>query len=103
MHHPEHKPSDTHCHAIRIFVLCAQWCGVCRQFADGLHSFQADNLHYQITLVDIEEAPEWEERVAVESFPTLFVEGPSGEVLFSGSVEPDFNQLARLLASLQQR
>lgn len=50
--------------------------------------------------VDIEEHPDWEDKVDIESFPTLYVEAANGSVLFSGSIEPDVDQLLRLLGRL---
>lgn len=83
-----------------VFLLCAEWCGVCRAFeipfneaVQALNSIQA---HW----VDIEDSPEWEDRVDIESFPTLHVETADGRVLFSGSIEPDAEQLVRLLGRL---
>jgi protein-disulfide isomerase-like protein with CxxC motif len=54
----------------------------------------------QAQWVDIEDYPEWEDRVDIESFPTLHVETADGRVLFSGSIEPDAEQLVRLLGRL---
>ena len=90
---------STHHH---VYLLCAEWCGVCRAFevpfkavVQGLTSFQA---HW----IDIEDSPAWEDKVNIESFPTLHVETADGQVIFSGSVEPDVDQLVRLLTHLQK-
>ncbi|HEX4916651.1 MAG TPA: thioredoxin family protein [Limnobacter sp.] len=84
----------------RVYLLCAEWCGVCRAFEipfkEALQAFNS----VQAQWVDIEDSPEWEDRVDIESFPTLHVENSDGRVLFSGSIEPDADQLLRLLARL---
>lgn len=84
----------------QISILCAEWCGVCREFSEHLQAFSSKRTEFQISWIDIEESPEWDDRVEVENFPTLYIENGNGEVVFSGSIEPDPAQFERLLDAI---
>lgn len=84
----------------RVYLLCADWCGVCRAFEVPFNEVVQTLGSIQAHWVDIEDFPEWEDKVDIESFPTLHVETADGRVLFSGSIEPDAEQLVRLLGRL---
>ena len=83
-----------------VYLLCAEWCGVCRAFetpfTETVQTLSSVHAHW----IDIEDFPEWEDKVDIESFPTLHVETTDGRVVFSGSIEPDAEQLVRLITRL---
>jgi len=83
-----------------VYLLCAQWCGVCRAFEMPFNEAIQRLSFVQAQWVDIEDFPEWEDKVDIESFPTLHVETTDGRVVFSGSIEPDAEQLVRLITRL---
>jgi thioredoxin 1 len=85
-----------------VYLLCAEWCGVCRAFEMPFNEAIQRLSFVQAHWVDIEDFPEWEDRVDIESFPTLHVETADGQVVFSGSIEPDPDQLLRLLGRLRE-
>lgn len=80
-----------------VYLLCAEWCGVCREFKAPFNQAMQTLALTNASWIDIEEHPDWEDKVDIESFPTLYVEAANGSVVFSGSIEPDIDQLLRLL------
>lgn len=85
-----------------VYLLCAEWCSVCRAFETPFKEATKTMTLLQAHWVDIEDFPEWEDRVDIQSFPTLHIETADGRVVFSGSIEPDADQLLRLLVRLGQ-
>ncbi|WP_275272359.1 thioredoxin domain-containing protein [Limnobacter sp. P1] len=87
-----------------LYLLCANWCRVCREFEELFRSVTNQFPEIRLNWIDIEENPEWEDKVIIESFPTLHIEsrGISGRVIFSGAIEPDAQQLRRLIDSFTQ-
>jgi thiol-disulfide isomerase/thioredoxin len=81
-----------------VVCLCAHWCGTCRDyqavFVGAQGRFQALARFDQI---DIEDEAELLDDVEIENFPTLLI--ARGErVLFFGTITPDAQTLARLIA-----
>lgn len=83
-----------------VYLLCANWCGVCREFEPVFKETVLGSTAFKAHWIDIEEFPEWEDRVNIDSFPTLHVENIEGKVLFSGSIEPDGDHLTRILSRI---
>lgn len=83
-----------------VYLLCAEWCGVCRAFEMPFNVAVQTLTSVEAHWIDIEDSPEWEDKVNIESFPTLHVETTDGRVVFSGSIEPDVEQLVRLITRL---
>jgi thioredoxin 1 len=82
----------------RVHVLCAQWCGVCRDyrsFVDASHRSSGA----QWVWIDIETHSDALGDLDIENFPTLLVtEGD--EVRFLGTITPQPELAERLMASL---
>ena len=67
-----------------IFVLCAEWCGVCRELKRSIPS----SIGQRVSWIDIEADAHLVEGLDIENFPTLAVfRGEDGWV-FYGAVEP---------------
>ncbi|WP_048439514.1 co-chaperone YbbN [Caenimonas sp. SL110] len=83
----------------RVICLCAQWCGVCREWQV---IFQAESaLHPQLEFawIDVEDEADAMGDVDIETFPTLMI-ARDDEPLFFGPVQPSGAQFSRLLSSL---
>ena len=82
-----------------VVCLCAEWCGVCREWRATFE--QQARVHPQLRFawVDVEDEADAMGEVDVETFPTVLV-GRGDEALFLGPVLPSGAGLARLLASL---
>ena len=94
-------PAETLAHADwRIHVLCAQWCGVCRDYRAFVTAQQAQSDQSWVW-VDVEEHSDALGDLDVENFPTLLV--TQGSTLrFLGTVLPQPEVALRLVQSLVQ-
>jgi thioredoxin 1 len=82
---------------LRVICLCAQWCGVCRDYAA---LFAQTGLAFEsqcgFVWIDIEDQAEHLDGIDVENFPTLLI-ARGDEVLFFGTVTPHVPILQRLV------
>lgn len=84
----------------RVYVLCAQWCGVCRDYRTFVTEQQARSDQGWVW-VDVEEHSDALGDLDVENFPTLLVtQGAS--LRFLGTVLPQPEVALRLVQSLVQ-
>ena len=83
-----------------VACLCAQWCGVCRDYEPLMRStlaqFEADRL--TVKWVDIEDHSDILGDVDVQNFPTLLI-ARGDTLLFLGTVTPHAQTLQRLVHS----
>lgn len=93
------SPAAASAEPLLVACLCAQWCGVCRDyrplFEQVLAEARADLLP---VWVDIEDHDELLGDVDVDNFPTLLI-ARGAELLFFGSITPQPQTLQRLLRS----
>lgn len=82
---------------LRVVCLCADWCGVCRDyratFSDAAASFGAAAL---FSWVDIEDDAALLDEVEVENFPGVLI-ARGDRRLFFGTITPQPATLARLV------
>jgi len=84
-----------------VICLCAEWCGVCREWRGIFSEAAAAHPGVRFAWIDIEDEAEAMGDIEVETFPTLLI-GKGTRSWFFGPVQPSGAQLARLLASLAQ-
>ncbi|GAC1607433.1 MAG: hypothetical protein NVS3B2_16370 [Ramlibacter sp.] len=82
-----------------MFGLCAQWCGVCRDWRAVFDQAAARQPADRFVWIDVEDQDELVGDLDIETFPCLLV-GTSQHVLFFGTILPSPELLTRLLASL---
>ena len=82
----------------RVHVLCAQWCGVCRDYRAFVDAPRAGTA-VQWVWVDIEIHSEALGELDIENFPTLLVTH-GADVRFLGAVTPQPEVAERLVKSL---
>jgi thioredoxin 1 len=82
-----------------VFGLCAQWCGVCRDWRAAFDAAAARHPRDRFVWIDIEDEDELVGDLDIETFPTLLV-GSADRVLFFGTILPTPELLSRLLESL---
>jgi thioredoxin 1 len=83
-----------------VICLCAEWCGVCRQWEPVFDALATERPDAAFAWVDVEDEDEAMGDVEVETFPTLLI-AHRGRALFLGPVQPSPSQVSRLLAGLQ--
>ena len=82
--------------AIKILVVCADWCSVCRGYKVTLN----DLSEFDINWIDINDFESLTDEIEVETFPTVIIFNEM-DVLFLGAVEPNKNALISLLSALK--
>jgi thioredoxin 1 len=82
---------------LRVTCLCADWCGVCRDYRPTFDQVAAEfGAGVAFDWLDIEDEAEVLDDLDVENFPTLLI-ARAGRTLFFGTVTPQPGTLARLV------
>jgi len=84
-----------------VICLCADWCGLCRDYAEVFAQMAARYPGSRFAWLDIEDEAELVGDIEVETFPTLLV-ADGGGMRFLGPLMPQAQTLTRLLDSLAQ-
>ena len=82
--------------AFWVVCLCAQWCGVCREWQPHFEELSRAHPQLAFAWVDVEDEADVMGEVDIETFPTLLV-ARGGEPLFFGPIPPSGAGLARLV------
>lgn len=81
---------------VLLACLCAQWCGVCRDYRSRFEEVQAEFPEVRFIWVDVEDDADLVDPVEVENFPTLLI-AVDGKPRFFGPLAPHRETLARLV------
>jgi len=85
--------------AWQVICLCAEWCGVCREWQIAFEGLRERHPQVAFHWVDVEDEADALGEVDVETFPTLLV--AQGDFpRFLGPVQPSAAQVSRLLDRL---
>ena len=82
-----------------VICLCAEWCGVCREWREAFNQAAAAHPQLHFAWVDVEDEADAMGEVEIETFPTLMI-ARERVPLFLGPVQPSGSQVSRLIASL---
>ncbi len=82
-----------------VICLCADWCGLCRDYAELFKQMAARYPGSRFAWLDIEDQADLVGDIEVETFPTLLVADADG-TRFLGPLTPHAQTLSRLLDSL---
>jgi thioredoxin 1 len=82
-----------------VSCLCAEWCGVCRDYRAGFVALGERFPRAAFSWLDVEDDSEVVGDVEVENFPTVTVKR-GDTVLFHGVLPPQHAHLERLLEKL---
>lgn len=95
------SPSPTNPSVRWVICLCADWCGLCRDYGELFADMAARYPGSRFAWLDIEDQAELVGDIEVETFPTLLV-ADAGGTRFLGPLLPHAQTLSRLLDSLSQ-
>lgn len=85
-----------------VVCLCADWCGVCREYRRGFEALARQRPQTAFQWIDVEADADWLGDLDVENFPTVLVQ--RGEtLLFFGTMLPQPVHLQRTLDALGAR
>ena len=82
-----------------VICLCAEWCGVCREWRDAFTQAAAAHPELRFAWVDVEDEADAMGDVDIETFPTVLI-AHEGKPQFFGPMQPSGGQFTRLIASL---
>ena len=83
-----------------VVCLCADWCGVCRDYRERFALVAQRFPDAQFIWVDIEDEAELVDALDVTDFPTLLI-GRGGKAVFCGPLTPQPETLERLVRNHQ--
>ena len=81
---------------ILVACLCAQWCGVCREYATTFAQLGERMAPARFVWVDVEDASDVVDPVEVDNFPTLLI-AVGDEPRFFGVLTPQPQLLERIV------
>lgn len=84
-----------------VICLCADWCGLCRDYAQVFAETAARYPDSRFAWLDIEDEAGLVGDLEVETFPTLLI-ADAGGTRFLGPLDPHAQTLSRLLDALEQ-
>lgn len=87
-------------HCVWVVCLCADWCGLCRDYRHTFASIAARYPAFKFAWLDIEDQADLVGDMDVETFPTLLLADAEGTRFF-GPLTPQPHTLLRLLDSLE--
>ncbi|MDA8456818.1 thioredoxin family protein [Acidovorax sp. GBBC 3334] len=83
-----------------VVCLCAEWCGVCREYRAVFDALRAAHPETRFEWVDVEDEEGLAGDLDVETFPTVLI-ADGAQARFLGPLLPQAGVLARLLSGLQ--
>ena len=84
-----------------VVCLCADWCGLCRDYERVFAQMAAHYPAFRFVALDIEDQADLVGDIDVETFPTVLMADAQGTRFF-GPLTPQASTLSRLLDSLQE-
>ncbi len=84
-----------------VICLCADWCGLCRDYRSMFVDMAARHPQARFAWLDIEDQADLVGDVDVETFPTLLLADAEGTRFF-GPLTPQAQTLSRLLDSQER-
>lgn len=91
--------SSSHDPGWQAICLCAEWCGVCREWEGLFEALSRSFPQVRFDWVDVEDEADALGELDIETFPTLLV-AHGDRACFFGAVEPSSTQVSRLLDRL---
>ena len=82
-----------------VICLCAQWCGVCREYRSVFDELATRWPQVRFEWVDVEDEEDVVGDIDVETFPSILIAG-GGVARFLGPVLPQANVLSRMIQGL---
>jgi thioredoxin 1 len=85
-----------------VICLCAEWCGICRDYRTGFDGLASQFPDTRFCWVDIEDHADDLGEVDVENFPTMLIRRHQ-LVLFFGAILPHQSHLRMLIEAFREQ
>lgn len=82
--------------SVLVVCLCAEWCGVCRDYLGRFEQVKARFPGVEFLWIDVEDEADLLHPLDIDNFPTLLV-GVGDEPRFLGPLTPQVETLERLI------
>ena len=82
--------------SVLVACLCAEWCGVCRDYRSSFEQVKSRFPEAHFVWVDVEDQADLVDPIEVDDFPTLLI-AVGNEPRFFGSITPQAETLERLV------
>lgn len=82
--------------SILVACLCAEWCGVCRDYRSAFEQVQSRFPQARFVWVDVEDQADLVDPIEVDNFPTLLI-AVGDQPRFFGTMTPQAETLERLV------
>ncbi|MCD6026512.1 MAG: thioredoxin [Solimicrobium sp.] len=89
-------------HNVIVACLCAAWCDVCTRYRTQFELFAVQHPELLLLWIDVEDNAELVGDFNVDNFPTILIQQYE-VVTYYGTMQPDTNQLSRLLQSQKHK
>jgi thioredoxin 1 len=86
----------------QVICLCADWCGVCREYRPGFEGLAQEFSGVKFNWLDIEAEAEAMGDLDIENFPTLLIRRAES-IVFFGTMLPHLGHLRRAIESFQEQ
>lgn len=86
---------------VLVACLCAQWCGVCRGYAEVFAHVAARFPSFRFVWIDVEDQADLIDPIEVDDFPTLLI-AVASEPRFFGPLTPQPQMLERIVRERSQ-
>lgn len=87
--------------SVLVVCLCAEWCGVCRDYRSRFEEVKARFPGVEFLWIDVEDEADLLHPLDIDNFPTLLV-GVGDEPRFLGPLTPQMETLDRLIRAQMQ-
>jgi thioredoxin 1 len=84
--------------SVLVVCLCAEWCGVCRDYRSRFEQLQSRFPEARFLWIDVEDEADLLHPLDIENFPTLLL-AVGNEPRFFGPLTPQIETLERLIRS----
>ncbi|AGF47083.1 Thiol-disulfide isomerase [Candidatus Kinetoplastibacterium desouzaii TCC079E] len=82
-----------------IACLCAEWCGICREYKSKFHELSEKMTEHYFYWIDVEENIDLINDEDITDFPTILIQNRR-KIFFLGPVNTNINRLIKIIGNI---